>query len=41
MRVVKMAKYVCDVEIREPDGSYKKTTSAELLPGDFIKVPQN
>jgi hypothetical protein len=34
-----MAKYVCDVELRQTDGSFKIVSSAELLPGDFIKVP--
>jgi len=38
-RVIRMAKYVCDVELRQKDGSFKIVCSAELLPGDFIKVP--
>lgn len=34
-----MAKFSCDVELRLVDKTFKTVNSAELLPGDFIKVP--
>lgn len=40
-RVIKMASYVTDVELRQRDGSFKTVSSAELLPGDFIKIIEN
>ena len=36
-----MARYVTDVELRQRDGSFKTISSAELLPGDFIKIIEN
>lgn len=38
-RVRKLAKYTCEVEILQADGSFKAQNSTHLLPGDVIKVP--
>lgn len=38
-RVRQLAKYTCDVEQRQSDGSFKTVNSRELLPGDVIRVP--
>lgn len=38
-RVRKLAKYTCEVEILQADGSFKAQDSSNLLPGDVIKVP--
>jgi cation-transporting ATPase 13A3/4/5 len=38
-RIIKMAKFSCDVELRLVDKTFITINSAELLPGDFIKVP--
>lgn len=38
-RVRKLAKYTCEVEILQADGSFKPQNSTNLLPGDVIKVP--
>ena len=38
-RVRNLAKYTCEVEILQADGSFKACNSTHLLPGDVIKVP--
>lgn len=37
-RVVKLAKYSCDVELRTKEG-FKTVNSGDLVPGDVIKIP--
>lgn len=34
-----MAKYSCDLERRLTNKEFKTVNSSELLPGDFVKIP--
>ena len=38
-RVIKLAKYTCEVEILKSDGTYEVCDRSKILPGDVIKVP--
>jgi cation-transporting P-type ATPase 13A2 len=38
-RVKHLAKYTCPVQMLQEDGSFKEVNSAELVPGDVIRIP--
>lgn len=38
-RIRRMAKYVCQMDLLQKDGSLKTVQSDELLPGDVVRIP--